>query len=37
VLLLVLMIAVHIAAALFHYFVRRDNVLGRMIPTLLRR
>jgi cytochrome b561 len=36
-LLLVLMIAMHIGAALFHYFVRKDNVLGRMIPTLLRR
>jgi cytochrome b561 len=35
--LLVLMIAVHVAAALFHYFVRKDNVLGRMIPRLLRR
>jgi len=34
---LVLLIAVHVAAALFHYFVRRDNVLGRMIPRLLRR
>ena len=35
--LLVLLIAVHFAAALFHYFVRKDNVLGRMIPRLLRR
>jgi cytochrome b561 len=35
--LLALLIAVHVAAALFHYFVRRDNVLGRMIPGLLRR
>jgi cytochrome b561 len=35
--LLVLMVAVHVAAALFHYFVRKDNVLGRMIPKLLRR
>ena len=34
---LVLLIAVHVAAALFHYFVRKDNVLGRMIPRLLRR
>jgi cytochrome b561 len=34
---LVLLIAVHVAAALYHYFVRRDNVLGRMIPRLLRR
>jgi cytochrome b561 len=35
--LLVLMVAVHVAAALFHYFIRKDNVLGRMIPRLLRR
>lgn len=33
---LVLLIALHVAAALFHYFVRKDNVLGRMIPRLLR-
>ena len=32
----VLLIAMHVAAALFHYFVRKDNVLGRMIPRLLR-
>jgi cytochrome b561 len=37
VVLLVLLIAVHVAAALFHYFIRKDNVLGRMIPRLLRR
>ena len=35
--LLVLLILVHVAAALFHYFIRKDNVLGRMIPKLLRR
>jgi cytochrome b561 len=35
--LLVLLIAVHVTAALFHYFVRKDNVLGRMLPRLLRR
>jgi cytochrome b561 len=34
--LLVLLILVHVAAALFHYFVRKDNVLGRMIPRLRR-
>lgn len=33
---LVLLIAMHVGAALFHYFVRKDNVLGRMIPRLLR-
>ncbi|MCZ7562913.1 MAG: cytochrome b/b6 domain-containing protein [Burkholderiales bacterium] len=36
-LLLVLLVGMHVAAALFHYLVRRDNVLGRMIPRLLRR
>ena len=35
--LLVLLILVHVSAALFHYFVRKDNVLGGMIPRLLRR
>ena len=35
--LLVLMITVHIAAALFHYFIRKDNVLRRMVPALRRR
>lgn len=33
---LVCLIAVHVAAALYHYFLRKDNVLGRMIPRLLR-
>lgn len=33
---LVLLIGMHVAAALFHYVVRKDNVLGRMIPRLLR-
>ena len=36
VLLLVLMIALHVGAALYHYLIRKDNVLGRMIPGLLR-
>ena len=35
--LLVLLIAIHVAAALFHYFIRKDNVLARMLPRLLRR
>ena len=35
--LLGLLIVVHVAAALFHYAVRKDNVLGRMLPGLLRR
>ena len=34
---LVALIATHIGAALFHYFIRKDNVLGRMIPRMLRR
>jgi len=34
---LALLIAVHVAAALFHYFVRRHHVLGRMLPGRLRR
>lgn len=33
---LVLLIAMHVAAALYHYLVRKDNVLGRMIPRLRR-
>jgi cytochrome b561 len=33
---LVLLVGMHVAAALFHYVVRKDNVLGRMIPRLLR-
>lgn len=35
--LLVLLVVVHVAAALFHYFIRKDNVLGRMLPSLVRR
>ena len=31
------LIAVHVAAAIHHFVVRKDNVLGRMIPRLLRR
>jgi cytochrome b561 len=34
---LALLIAVHVAAALYHYFIRKDNVLGRMLPGRLRR
>ncbi|MGE0802470.1 MAG: cytochrome b [Lautropia sp.] len=37
VLLLAALIAMHVAAALYHYVVRKDDVLGRMIPGLLRR
>jgi cytochrome b561 len=34
---LVVLIAMHVGAALHHYFIRKDNVLGRMLPSLLRR
>jgi cytochrome b561 len=34
---LVLLVGLHVAAALYHYFIRGDNVLGRMWPALLRR
>ena len=37
VLLLALLIALHVGAALYHYVIRKDNVLGRMIHRLLRR
>ena len=36
VMLLALLIALHVGAALYHYVIRKDNVLGRMIPRLLR-
>lgn len=36
-LLLAALIAMHVAAALYHYLIRKDDVLGRMIPRLLRR
>jgi cytochrome b561 len=35
--LLVAVLAVHVAAALYHHLVRKDDVLGRMIPRLIRR
>lgn len=34
---LVLLVAMHIGAALFHYVIRRDGVLQRMLPVLRRR
>jgi len=37
VMLLALLIAMHVGAALYHYLIRKDNVLGRMIPRLLRK
>lgn len=35
--LLIALIGMHVGAALMHYFVHKDNVLGRMWPALLRR
>lgn len=34
---LLALVTLHVAAALYHYLVRRDNVLGRMLPQCLRR
>lgn len=34
---LIALIALHVSAALYHYTIRNDNVLGRMLPGLLRR
>lgn len=31
---LLILIGVHVAAALYHYFVRRDSVLQRMLPRI---
>jgi cytochrome b561 len=36
-LLLVLFIALHVGAALFHYLIRKDGVLNRMAPMMPRR
>lgn len=33
---LLLLVAVHFAAAMFHYLIRRDNVLSRMLPSMRR-
>ncbi len=33
--LVIVLVAMHISAALFHYFVRRDTVLQRMLPRAL--
>lgn len=30
------LIAMHVGAALYHYLIRRDNVLARMLPGLMR-
>jgi len=34
---LVALVSMHIGAALFHYLIRKDNVLARMLPSLLRK
>jgi cytochrome b561 len=36
-LVLVAFIGLHVAAALYHYLIRKDGVLQRMIPWLPRR
>ena len=33
--LVILIVLMHIGAALYHYFIRRDNVLQRMLPRAL--
>ena len=33
--LVILIVLIHVSAALYHYFVRRDHVLQRMLPCLL--
>ncbi len=33
---LIIFAGIHFAAALYHYIIRRDNVLARMIPRLMR-
>jgi cytochrome b561 len=32
--LLIALVALHVSAALFHYFIRKDGVLQRMLPAL---
>ena len=36
-LLIVLLVAMHVGAALYHYLIRRDGVLARMLPAVGRR
>lgn len=31
------LVAMHVGAALYHYLIRRDNVLARMLPGLMRK
>jgi cytochrome b561 len=31
----ILLVLMHVSAALFHYFIRRDNVLQRMLPRVM--
>ena len=33
--LLIALVLMHVGAALFHYFIRRDNVLQRMLPRVM--
>jgi cytochrome b561 len=34
---LIALVGIHVAAALYHHFIRRDGVLGRMLPRISRR
>ena len=34
---LIALVALHVSAALFHYFIRKDGVLQRMLPVLGKR
>lgn len=33
--LVILLVLTHVSAALYHYFIRRDNVLQRMLPRAM--
>jgi cytochrome b561 len=33
--IVILLVLMHVGAALFHYFIRRDNVLLRMLPRAM--
>jgi cytochrome b561 len=35
-LVLVAFVAIHVGAALYHYVIRKDNVVTRMLPSLRR-
>jgi cytochrome b561 len=33
--LVIILVLIHVSAALYHYFIRRDKVLQRMLPRFL--